>query len=49
MKNDKARATIFYVAAILFYLAAILSFVGGDHNSNGIILSIPREIAHRDR
>ena len=37
MKNDKASATIFYIAAVLFYLAAIVSFVGGNHDSNGII------------
>lgn len=41
MKNTRASATIYYVAAALFGLAAILCFVGGSRNSNGVVFLRP--------
>jgi hypothetical protein len=37
MKKLINTPTLFYIAAALFDLAAIISFVGGNHNSIGIV------------
>ena len=36
-KEYKISSMLFYVSSVLFYLAAIINFVGGDHNSMGVV------------
>ena len=37
MNTQKVSAILYYTAAILFDSAAIISFIGGNHNSNGVM------------